>query len=201
MPKQTPAPRKEGRGPGREPQHGPFVGGRLSSDKPQLAARCEEAVKTRPGSREPALRATSSAQPTNRHQEVSMKTHVAGTAFAVLVGLASLAQAGQLLSPPLPTPTRETNVTTYGACRIRNTGTKPLPVKVSLFGNNATVGDIDVCNGPALAAGHTCLVTAFLPDDSYVACKVTGDVTTLRGTLELVEFPNHGGSVFTAVDL
>jgi len=131
-----------------------------------------------------------------------MKHNAVGfTVVAILVGLAGLAHAGQLVSPPLPTHVRATNVTTYGACRILNTGTKPLPVQVSLFSNNAVVHDIDVCNGKPLAAGHTCLVTAFLPDDSYVACKVTGDVTTLRGTLELSERPSHGFDVFLAVDL
>ena len=115
-----------------------------------------------------------------------MKRYVAGTMFAVVLGIASLAQAGQLVSPPLPTHVRATNVTTYGACRIRNTGSAPVNVKVSLFSNNANVTDIDVCNDGPLPGGHTCIVTAFLPDDSYVACKVTAsNVSNLRGTLEL----------------
>jgi hypothetical protein len=44
-----------------------------------------------------------------------MKTYVAGTVFASLLGLAGLTDAAQLLSGPLPTHPRETNVTTYGA--------------------------------------------------------------------------------------
>ena len=46
-----------------------------------------------------------------------MRTYVAVTAFAVFLGLASLAQAAQLLSPPLPINSR-TNVGITGACRI-----------------------------------------------------------------------------------
>ena len=130
-----------------------------------------------------------------------MRTYVAGTVFAVLLGFGGLAQAGQLLSPPLPTHVRETNVTTYGVCRILNTGTKPLPVQVSMISNNANVVDIDVCNGPKLAPGHTCIVTAYLPDESYVACKVTGDVANLRGTLELSDAPIGSSPTHIAVDL
>ena len=73
-----------------------------------------------------------------------MRVYVAGTVFAVLLGLGGLAQAGQLLSPPLPTHVRETNVTTYGVCRILNTGAKALPVQVSMISNNDNIIDIDV---------------------------------------------------------
>jgi hypothetical protein len=130
-----------------------------------------------------------------------MKKYVAGTVLTALIGLATLAQAGQLISPPLPTHPRFTNVTTLGVCRIVNSGPKALPVQVSLFSNNSVVLWFDVCNGAPLAAGHTCLIAAFLPDDSYVACKVTGDVGNLRGTLELSEYPSHAFEPFMAVDL
>jgi hypothetical protein len=75
-------------------------------------------------------------------------------------------------------------------------------VTVALISNNDNVPDIDVCNGALLAAGHTCLMTAYLPDDSYVTCKVTaGNVTKLRGTLELSEVPGQIFKPFMAVDL
>src|SRR5262249_20229390 len=73
---------------------------------------------------------------THHREEISMKTYTAGAVLAVLLGFSSLAQAGQLLSPPLPTRTRETNVTTRGTCRIFNTGTKALSVKVAVISNN-----------------------------------------------------------------
>jgi hypothetical protein len=114
-----------------------------------------------------------------------MKTSVAVTAFAVFLGLVSLAQAAQLLSPPLPTDTE-----TAGACRILNIGPTPVAVQVALVSNNAHTGhDIDTCNQAPLPGGHTCLVLVDdLPDASYFACKVTASkVTKLRGTVELAE--------------
>jgi hypothetical protein len=129
-----------------------------------------------------------------------MRTYVAMTAFTVLLGLASLAPAAQLLSPPLPTD-RET----AGACRILNTGTSPVTVQVALVSNNAHTGhDIDLCNQAPLAGGHTCLVLVDdLPDDSYFACKVTAsNVSKLRGTLELAEgFGGFGVRVLAAEEL
>ncbi len=113
-----------------------------------------------------------------------MKTHLAVTASAVLLGLASLAQAAELVSAPLPTLVGAT-----GACHIRNTGTAPISVTVSLFANNAPVVEIDECNGVPLPAGHTCRVQAALPDDSFAACSVTaGNVSKLRGTFEIHQF-------------
>ena len=118
-----------------------------------------------------------------------MKTYVAVTAFAVFLGLASLAQAAELLSPPLPTNSRP-SIAIAGTCRILNTGTSPVAVQVSLFSNNAHTGyDIDTCNQAPLAGGHTCMVLVdHLPDESYAACKVTAsNVSKLRGTIELWE--------------
>jgi len=147
-----------------------------------------------------------------------MKTYVAGTVCAVLLGVASLAQAGQLLSPPYAVKTRGNNVGTKAACVIRNTGTESATVTVSLItNNNDAVGIFDFCkkNGQPrkLAGGETCLVSAELSGGpnglnadavspgSYVACKVTApNVTNLRGTLELAESPSHGFDVYLGVD-
>jgi len=130
-----------------------------------------------------------------------MKQYVAGAIFAVSLGLAGLAQAAQLVSPGLPVRVRETNVDTLGACRVRNTGTTPVAVKVSVFSNNAVVVAQDTCNTAALAAGQTCQVAAFLPDDSFAACRLTApNVTNLRGTFELSEVTaDH--DVFVAEEL
>ncbi len=131
-----------------------------------------------------------------------MRTYIAVTAFAVFLGLASLVQAAQLLSPPLPTDGR-INVGIYGACRILNTGTTPVSVQVSLVSNNGVgVMDIDTCNQAPLAGGGACMVmTDELPDDSFVACKVTAsNVSSLRGTLEIGEF-DHESRVRAAEDL
>ena len=118
-----------------------------------------------------------------------MRTPMAVTAFTVLLGLASLTQAAQLLSAPLPVNAR-TNIGITGTCRILNTGTTPVPVQVEVFSNNAFPGyDIDLCNHAPLAGGQSCLVMVNrLPDDSYAACKVTAsNVSLLRGTFELAE--------------
>ena len=73
-----------------------------------------------------------------------MRTYVAGTVCAVLLGVASLAQAGQLLSPPYSVNTRGSNVGTKAACVIRNTGNEPATVSVSLItNNNDAVGIFD----------------------------------------------------------
>jgi len=113
-----------------------------------------------------------------------MKTYRAVTVSVVLLGLASLAQAAELVSAPLPTLVGAT-----GACHIRNTGAAPISVQVSLFSNNAPVVQIDGCNGVPLPAGRVCRVVAALPDDSFAACSVTADnVSKLRGTFEIHEF-------------
>ena len=121
-----------------------------------------------------------------------MKTLVALAAFAMVVGLAGLAQAAQLTSPPLTTHPFATNHENTGACSIRNVGTTPVIVDVSLFSNNATVPFADTCrvNGQprSLPAGQTCAVGAVLPDDSFVACTVkAASVVNLRGTLEVLQ--------------
>ena len=147
-----------------------------------------------------------------------MRTFVAGTVCAILLGVASLAQAGQLISPPYSVKTRGNNVGTKAACVIRNTGTEPATVSVSLITNNNDAdGIFDFCkqNGKprTLAGGETCLVSADLSlgpaglntdvvsPGSYVACKVTApNVTNLRGTLELAESPSHGFDVYLGID-
>jgi hypothetical protein len=117
-----------------------------------------------------------------------MKTYVALTVFAGLTGLAGLAQAAQLISAGLPVRVRDTNLETLGACRIRNVGTKPIAVQVSLFSNNLIGIPSDRCNGQPLPAGQSCFVAAVLPEDSFVACKVTASsVANLRGVLEMSE--------------
>ena len=130
-----------------------------------------------------------------------MRTYAAGTVFAVLLGLASLAQAGQLLSPPYAVTTRASNgVGTKAACVIRNT--ESAAVKVSLLTSIESVGIFDFCNGHTLLGGQTCLVSAEIFQDlgqtSYVACKVTApNVTNLRGTLEV----QHNFNSDVGVDL
>jgi hypothetical protein len=75
-----------------------------------------------------------------------MRTYVAGTVCAVLLGVTSLAQAGQLLSPPYSVKARGSNVGTKAACVIRNTGTEAATVSVSLItNNNGAVGIFDFC--------------------------------------------------------
>jgi hypothetical protein len=130
-----------------------------------------------------------------------MRTCVVVTVCTAVLAFAGLAQAAQLLSPGLPIRVRETNVDTLGACRVRNVGTVPVTMTVSLFSNNAVVVAQDTCNGKALPAGQSCDVAAFLPDDSFVACRVTaGNVANIRGTLELSEVTSEH-DVFLAEDL
>ena len=113
-----------------------------------------------------------------------MRTYVTLTASAVLLGIAGLAQAAKLLSPPLPT-----SINTSGACYIRNTGTTGVTVQVALFSNNGLIVSFDNCNDGPLPGGDTCVVLVNdLPDDSYAACSATaGTVTKLRGTFEVRE--------------
>jgi hypothetical protein len=118
-----------------------------------------------------------------------MKTYTVRTALALLLGLASLAQAAQLVSPPLPTHRFATNLSDSGTCRVRNVGTQPVTVTVSIFSNNEVVPIVDFCQSDgdprALAAGESCYVLSFLPDDSFAACTVTAqNVRTLRATFE-----------------
>jgi hypothetical protein len=110
-----------------------------------------------------------------------MKTFAVGTAFAVVLGLAGLVEAAQLLSPPLPT-----GVGTSGSCFIRNTGASSINVQVSIVSNNGSVLVFDGCYDAPLRAGRTCQVLVDLPDASYAACSVTAaTVSKLRGTFEI----------------
>jgi hypothetical protein len=114
-----------------------------------------------------------------------MRTHLGIAASALFLGLAGPAQAAQLLSGALPTA-----VGSSGACYVRNTGTTKVTLQVKLFSNNGIVAAQyhDFCSGPPLAGGHTCVVLVDdLPDDSYVACSVTGNTGKVRGTLEVRE--------------
>ena len=148
-----------------------------------------------------------------------MRTYVAGTVCAVLLGLAGLAEAAQLLSPPYALkPRGGGGVGTKAACVIRNAGPAPVTVNVSLVTNFDAFGIFDFCkedNGHprTLAGGETCLVSANLSEGeigltgdagsfgSFVACKVTApNVSNLRGTLELAESPSQGFDVYLAVD-
>ena len=127
-----------------------------------------------------------------------MRTFVALLSSAVLLGLTGLAQAEKLVSPPFPT-----QLFTSGACYVRNTGTTPVSVQVSLFSNNGLIVSTDTCNDNPLAAGETCVILVNdLPDDSFAACSLTaGTVAKLRGTFEIRE--NIGGvlRVIAAEDL
>jgi len=116
-----------------------------------------------------------------------------------LVCLAGPARAASLVSSPL-----WTDVSNAAACYIRNTGTTPVKVQVSLFSNNGFHIDVDTCNGPtALAAGRTCVMfTLDLPDDSDVSCSVTaGNVSKLRGNIDIRHFVTGGAVVVVGDDL
>src|SRR5262245_13425604 len=132
-----------------------------------------------------------------------MRTHIVGTVIAVLLELAGLAQAAELLSPPLPT-----GVGTTGVCNIRNTGSTALWVQVSILSNNASVLMFDGCYDAMLGPGRTCQVAVDLPDSSYAACSVAAvNVAKLRGTFEVQAevpapgFPNGLHRVLAAEEL
>ena len=144
-----------------------------------------------------------------------MKPVAVGAVCAVFLGIACHAQAAQLLSPPYFVKTRASNVGTKAACVVRNTGTTPVTVNVSLLANHDVIPIFDFCkvNGQprALAGGETCLVSAGLSSGdvgltsdeggSRVACRVTaGSVSKLRGTLQLADSPSHGFDVYLAID-
>jgi hypothetical protein len=113
-----------------------------------------------------------------------MKKKYAVLIAALVLGSSSLAHAGQILSPGLPT-----GIGSAGACYVRNTGTTPVTVQVTLFSNNSIVAAEyhDHCSIAPLHPGHTCLVVVdALPDASFAACRATsGSVAKLRGTLEI----------------
>jgi hypothetical protein len=116
-----------------------------------------------------------------------MKTFIAGAVAALVLGTAGVAQAQQqLVSPPFPT-----DVGTDGACYIRNTGTQPVNVQVTIHSNNGVVVQFQNCNGAPLGAGRTCVMLAALPDASFAACTVAAEkVSRLRGTFEVRETPS-----------
>jgi hypothetical protein len=122
-----------------------------------------------------------------------------------LFNLVGPARAAQLLSPPL-----WTDVGDAGTCYLRNIGTTPVNVQVTLFSNNGIApGDIvvDSCNSGPLAAGKTCVIfVQALPDDSWAACSVKTsniNVSKLRGNADLRHLGSHeqGFKVVVGEDL
>lgn len=114
-----------------------------------------------------------------------MKTYAALTVAAFLLGNTGLSHAATIASPAFPTGTD-----TAGACYVRNVGTTPISVGVTMFENFGTplATNTDNCNNTPLAAGRTCvLLVDNLPDDVTVACSAVAGVgvKNLRGTLEL----------------
>jgi hypothetical protein len=136
-----------------------------------------------------------------------MKAYATLTAAACLVGLTSLCQAGQIVSPALPTDTN-----TAGACYIRNLQSTPISLQVQLF--QSSTFDIpptfENCNTAPLAAGRTCVVLVNdLPDGVHFACSATASSVLdkhlrkrVRGTVELrTILPGGGLQVRIAEDL
>jgi hypothetical protein len=124
-------------------------------------------------------------------------------AAAWLLTLAAPAHAAQLFSPPL-----WTDVGNAGACYVRNIGTVPFNVHVTLFSNNDIVpGDIvvDTCNSGPLGAGKTCVIFAQgLPDDSWAACSAqtsNSNANKLRGNMDIRNSFSTGARVVVDEDL
>ena len=117
-----------------------------------------------------------------------------------LFNLVGPAHAAQLLSPPL-----WTDVGNAGNCYVRNIGTTPVNVQVTLFSNNGMSINVDTCNAGPLAAGKTCAVFSLnLPDDSWAACSVKAsntNVSKLRGNVDIRHNPAHGYEVILDEDL
>jgi hypothetical protein len=120
-----------------------------------------------------------------------MKTYAVLTAAASLLGITSLAQAAQIVSPPLPTGTNAA-----GVCYLRNVGASPIALQVMALSNfvpNFITPDFQNCNDAPLAAGQTCvLVVSDLPDDTTFACAadITGSAKNLRATVEIRDLGN-----------
>jgi hypothetical protein len=124
--------------------------------------------------------------------------------FAGAVSLLSLVSPAhaqpQLISSPLWTDEGKAS-----ACYVRNIGTTPFPVKVTLFSNNTSGADIDTCNTVPLGAGKTCVVfTTQLPADSWVACSAQAsniNVSKLRGNMDIRHSVAAGAGVVVGEDL
>src|SRR5262245_548676 len=96
------------------------------------------------GSRAPLALA---AELTHEDQEVAMNRYAAVTAVALALGLASLGEAAQLLSPPYVfKPRGPGGAGTKAACVIRNAGTTPVTVDVSLVVNHEATPMFDFCH-------------------------------------------------------
>lgn len=134
-----------------------------------------------------------------------MKVKIALAAMAALLGSASLTPAAQtIVSPALQTASG-----TAGACYIRNVGSTPIFLQVTVLENfspDFITPDFQNCNGEAaLAPGKTCvLLVNDLPDDVTFECSATalsGNVRNLRGTAELRLIDRNGLQVLAAQDL
>jgi len=117
-----------------------------------------------------------------------MKLSTLLTAMALLAGSAGFAQAvPTITSMGLPTKTD-----TYGACYVRNVGTRPVSLQVAAL-DNFSPGFIDPswqnCNDVPLAPGRTCvLLINDLPDDVTFSCSATlisGSPRYVRGSVEV----------------
>lgn len=116
-----------------------------------------------------------------------MKTYAALATVAALWATTGLAHAATLASSFLVTP----GGAIPAACYIRNVGTSPVSLQVTIFNSSGPImPTTQNCNDAPLPLGATCVVLGDAGSlfGTGVACsaKAGGSVRNLRGTLNII---------------
>jgi len=119
-----------------------------------------------------------------------MKTTSILTAAALLLGLSLPAHAAQTIASPT---IFGSNLQDRAQCIVRNTGSSPVPVTITIVTEAGTAVSTSVCAG-GITPGHSCSAFANIANGVAYACSATatGSAKALRGSLILYDTVDPG---------
>lgn len=111
-------------------------------------------------------------------------------AALLLLGLALPAHAAQTIASPA---IFGSNLQDRAQCIVRNTGSSPVPVTITIFTESGTALASSVCAG-GITPGHSCSAFANITNGAAYACSATatGSAKALRGSLILYDTVDPG---------
>lgn len=114
-----------------------------------------------------------------------MKTTLTLAAAALLLGSSISAHAAQAIHSPT---IFGSNLQDRAQCIVRNTGSSPVAVTVTIFNESGTALSTSVCAG-GITPGHSCSAFANIANGVAYACSATaeGSAKHLRGSLILYD--------------
>lgn len=119
-----------------------------------------------------------------------MKTTLTLAAAALLLGSSISAHAAQAIHSPT---IFGSNLQDRAQCIVRNTGTPPIPVTITIFTESGSAVATSTCSG-SITPGHNCSAFANIANGVAYACSATagGSAKALRGSLILYDTVDPG---------